>query len=93
MSQQTLSLARAQALAVSEMPAAAVLDRGSVDAAIRATVRALGGVSGCVAALAQEFGEHPETAPLRMRWARATVASVYGPPSGYESAHAPLIAA
>jgi hypothetical protein len=93
MSQQTLSLARAHALAVSGLSTASVLDRVSVDAAIRASVRALGGVSGCVAALAQEFGDHPDTAPLRMRWARQTVASVYGPRSGYDSAHATLIAA
>jgi hypothetical protein len=92
MSEQMLSLARAQALAVSERSTASALDRGSVDAAIRTTVRALGGVSGCVAALAQEFGDHPDTAPLRMRWARATVARVYGPRSGYEIA-APLVAA
>jgi hypothetical protein len=78
MSRQTLSLARAQVLAVSSLSSAARLDRVSVDAAIRATVRSHGGLNGCVAALAQEFGEYPETAPLRMRWAKQTVAAVYG---------------
>jgi hypothetical protein len=77
MSRQMLSLARAQILAVSSLSSAAQLDRGSVDAAIRATVRSYGGVNGCVAALAQEFGEYPETAPLRMRWAKQAVAALY----------------
>jgi hypothetical protein len=76
-----LSLARAQALAVSAISAAEGLDRASVDAAVRATVRALGGVDGCVAALAREFGERPETAPLRMRWAKQAVSSLYATPA------------
>ena len=77
MSRQTLSLARAQVLAVSSLSSAARLDRVSVDAAIRATVRSHGGVNGCVAALAHEFGEYPETAPLRMRWAKQAIAALY----------------
>jgi hypothetical protein len=81
-----LSLARAQALAVSGFSAATRLDRSSVDAAIRATVRSHGGVRGCVAALAQEFGEYPDTAPLRMRWAKQAVASLYD--SGAAARHA-----
>jgi hypothetical protein len=80
-SRQNLSLARAQVLAVSPMSAAERLDRGRVDAVIRATVRALGGVGGCVAALAHEFGEYPDTAPLRMRWAKQAVAAVYDTPA------------
>jgi hypothetical protein len=31
------------------------------------------GVRGCAAWVAQEFGDHPETAILRMQWARAAV--------------------
>jgi hypothetical protein len=76
--QQMLSLARAQVLAVSALSATARLDRDSVDAAIRATVRSHGGVRGCVAALAHEFGQYPETAPVRMRWAKQAVAQLYG---------------
>lgn len=78
MSRQMLSLARAQILAVSGLSATERLDRVSVDAAIRATVRSHGGVHGCVAALAHEFGAYPETAPLRMRWAKQAVAQLYG---------------
>ena len=50
---------------------------GQVRKAIAATVRAYGGL-GCVQRVAQEFGDHPETAVLRMRWARATVAGTSG---------------
>jgi hypothetical protein len=32
------------------------------------------GDAGCAGRVAQEFGDHPETAAARMRWARATVA-------------------
>lgn len=38
--------------------------RQAVDLAIRAF-----GCSGCAGRVAQEFGDHPETAVLRMRWA------------------------
>ena len=38
----------------------------------RAINRAIGrlGVPGCVAQMAQEFGDHPDAAATRMRWAR-----------------------
>jgi len=38
-----------------------------------AAVAAYGG-SGCAARVAQAFGEHPEAAVTRMRWARTMVA-------------------
>jgi hypothetical protein len=36
--------------------------------------------AGCAGRVAQEFGDHPETAAVQMRWARATVAIVGGHP-------------
>jgi hypothetical protein len=36
------------------------------------------GAAGCADRVAQEFGDHPETAAGRMRWARATVAALDG---------------
>ena len=36
------------------------------------------GDSGCAARVAQAFGEQPETAVTRMRWARTTVADAFG---------------
>ncbi|RSM68042.1 hypothetical protein DMB66_14070 [Actinoplanes sp. ATCC 53533] len=44
-----------------------------IDAAISASLRAHHGVRGCAAACAAEYGEHPETAARRMRWALAEV--------------------
>ena len=77
MSQEQLFVARAEALAMSGVSLAA-LDRAAADAAIRTTVRALGGVRNCVAAFAYEFGEHPDITAERMRGARRVVAHLYG---------------
>jgi len=52
----------------SERPTARLLQD-----AITATVRRLG-TRGCAAVVAQQFGDHPETAVPRMRWAREHVA-------------------
>lgn len=35
------------------------------------------GVNGCSARVAEEFGDHPETAVARMRWARAVIAQTF----------------
>ena len=59
------------ALQCSEAPSAGQL-RQAIDAAVRAF-----GVSGCAARVAQEFGDHPETAAARMRWARAAARSAF----------------
>jgi len=77
MSSEKLFLARAEILAVSHASATETLDRAGANAAIGSTIRRHGGVAGCLATLAQEFGEHPETAAPRMRWARQTVAALY----------------
>jgi hypothetical protein len=45
-------------------------------AAIDATLLVYGGPAGCAARLAAEYGEHPEVAVLRMRWALALVSAV-----------------
>jgi hypothetical protein len=34
------------------------------------------GAAGCAGRVAQEFGDHPETAAVRMRWARASAAAL-----------------
>jgi hypothetical protein len=49
--------------------------------AIAAAVRAYGG-RGCAERVAQEFGDHPETAAARMRWARGVVGEVFASPLG-----------
>lgn len=49
---------------------------GRVREAVRLSLRLHGGRAGCAAAVAAEFGEHPETAVTRMRWALALAAAV-----------------
>lgn len=44
---------------------------------ITAAVRAFGG-RGCAARVAQESGDHPDTAVARMRWARDVTGAVFG---------------
>ena len=52
---------------------------GQVRKAIAAAMRAYGGL-GCVQRVAQEFGDHPEAAVERMRWARAVADEVFTSP-------------
>jgi hypothetical protein len=65
----------ASALQRSDNPSA-----GQVRKAIAAAVRAYGGL-GCVQRVAQEFGDHPEAAADRMRWARAVAGRLFVSPS------------
>jgi hypothetical protein len=59
-----------------------------VRAAVRRTIRVIG-VSACAARVAQEFGDHPDTAVTRMRWARDAVSVAYRA-NGRSRAPAPL---
>ena len=54
------------------------------------TVRQFG-IRGCASRMAQEFGDHPETAAARMRWARRVAGEAFGGP-GPRPAHARLLA-
>ena len=65
--------ARADALFASALQRSDEPSPGQVRRAIAVAVAAYGG-SGCAARVAQAFGEHPETAVTRMRWARTMVA-------------------
>jgi hypothetical protein len=49
---------------------------GQVRQAVAAAIRAFG-YSGCAERVAQEFGDHPETAVIRMRWARAVARATF----------------
>jgi hypothetical protein len=75
-----LFVARAEALAVSTWSVGETLDRARADAAIRAAILTHGGVRGCAAALAQKFGDHPETTAIRMGRARLAVTVLYPRP-------------
>jgi len=52
---------------------------GQVRNAVAAAMRAYGG-RGCAERVAQEFGDHPETAVARMRWACGVVGEVFTAP-------------
>ena len=64
---------RAEAVFVSGLQRGDRPSAGDVRQAVAEVIRELG-EPGCAGRVAQEFGDHPETAATRMRWAR-TVAS------------------
>jgi hypothetical protein len=68
---------------------------GQVRQAVAVAIRAFG-CSGCAGRVAQEFGDHPETAVLRMRWARGVAREAFAgsPPvlgPGADSGELPVI--
>jgi hypothetical protein len=69
----TISTARADALFASSLQRSDQPTVAQIHGAIAAALAAFG-IRGCAAQVAQAYGEHPETAVPRMRWARATVA-------------------
>jgi hypothetical protein len=73
----SLSAARVDALFASPLQRSGDPSAWQVRQAIAAAAAAYGG-PGCAARVAQSFGEHPETAVTRMRWARAMVADAFG---------------
>jgi hypothetical protein len=77
-----LTDARCEALFASELQRSDDPTAKAISKAIRCTVRRLG-VRGCAAQVAEEYGEHPETAAERMRWVRQLVVDAAAPrPAG-----------
>lgn len=76
-----LTAARAEALFASDVPMHSVLTRDEFRAAIRSALVRYHGVRGCAAEVAMAYGDCPETAAPRMRWARQVVRSVCGVPA------------
>jgi len=70
---------QADALFASALQRSDEVNVSHVYQAIAVSLDSYGGV-GCAGRVAQEFGDHPETAAARMRWARATVAVLDGQP-------------
>jgi len=83
----SISAARAGALFASPLQRSDEHSARQVRQAI-ATAIAAYGVRGCAARVAQDYGEQPETALTRMRWALTAAASASGG-SPAEPAHAP----
>jgi hypothetical protein len=65
---RSISVMRADALFASPLQRSQEPGAAQVRAAVAGAVRAFGG-RGCAARVAQEFGDHPETAAARMSWA------------------------
>jgi len=62
--------ARCRALFASSLQRSDAPGAAAVAEAIRVTVQQLG-TDGCTGQMAHEFGDHPEAAAARMRWARS----------------------
>ena len=73
----SIDTARADALFASALQSSDEPSAVQVKQAIAAATSALGDL-GCAARVAQEYGEHPETAVTRMRWAGTAVAGAFG---------------
>ena len=77
----SVSAVRADAVFASDLQHRDEPSAGQVRQAVAAAIRAFG-CPGCAGRVAQEFGDHPETAVIRMRWARSVAArrSRFRPP-------------
>jgi hypothetical protein len=75
MAKHTLNLvtAGAEALFASGLDPSARPTATQVRRAVSTTLRRLGGVAACAEVMAEQFGEHPETAAPRMDWAHNTM--------------------
>jgi hypothetical protein len=85
--------ARAEALFVSDVSATASLTPEECRNAIQRMLLRHGGVRGCAAEVAAEYGDHPDTAAPRMRWARQVVQSVYVRPARPSTARVMVVSA
>ena len=65
--------ALADALFASDLSARCEHTRIEVATAIRHAIGTHNGIRGCAGEVAAAYGEHPETAARRMRWARAVI--------------------
>lgn len=79
--------ARADALFASALQRSDEPSTGQVQQAVAVAIRAFGDL-GCAARVAQAYGEHPETAITRMRWARSAVAGAFGSQQSETAHHA-----
>ena len=75
-----VSAVRADAVFVSGLQRRDEPTVGQVRQAVAAAVRAFG-FSGCAGRVAQEFGDHPETAVIRMRWACRVAREAFADPA------------
>lgn len=65
--------AQCEALFASALQPSDAPTPGMVAEAVNRTAQQFG-IGGCIGRMAQEFGDHPDTAAKRMRWARRLIA-------------------
>jgi hypothetical protein len=75
----SIAVVRTDALFVSAVQRSDEPRAVEVRQAVAAAVRRFG-PQGCAERVAQQFGEHPEMAAARIRWARRQVAQAFGEP-------------
>jgi hypothetical protein len=80
----SIDIVRSEALFVSACQPSDHPSLGQVQEAISQAVRQFG-IRGCTERVAQEFGDHPDIAGARMRWARQAVAEAFTTPSPVRS--------
>ncbi|MEH1129090.1 hypothetical protein [Micromonospora sp. CPCC 206061] len=80
MSPTNVTATRCEALFVSALQDSDHPSPEQVRAAVLRAIRDYG-VRSCVARVAQEFGDHPDVAVARMRWARYEIQRAYPPPA------------
>src|SRR5262245_37119387 len=73
-----LTAARAAALFVSSLSATGDPTGAQIEAAIQHSLLTHGGSRGCAADVAAAYGDYPELAVTRMRWARRVGVVLYG---------------
>jgi hypothetical protein len=66
---------QAEALFASDLQPSELPTGVQVARAIDVSLRTRGGAEGCAAVVAAEYGDHPDTAALRMRWALSLAAT------------------
>ncbi|WP_433727136.1 hypothetical protein ACQP2Y_11590 [Actinoplanes sp. CA-051413] len=66
---QCIVIARAEALFASFVPTGAPLTPAEAHEAVAQAVRSRGGIRRCAAEMAAVFGDSPDAAVARMRWA------------------------
>jgi len=76
MSRLNLHAVRCEALFASALRRSDTIAPAQVRQAITEAIRELGS-RGCAAWVAQEYGDYPEAAVARMRWARSLVADTF----------------
>ncbi|MER7004728.1 hypothetical protein ABT297_17000 [Dactylosporangium sp. NPDC000555] len=74
--ESTFQAVRAEALFASALQMSQRPVDADVRAAVTSTLRRIG-EQGCVACVATEFGDHPETATTRMSWALIMIRHAY----------------